>query len=115
MAKKPKNFQWIGFTPEQVHLLDFIDFIGNNGWARNSQTDAIMTSTLADCQAAGLSIDSVKQAMRSIGYHDHALKQLDRWERKRTTGRFDPPRPGSGTRRRPPAPPEDPPVTSLKW
>lgn len=93
MARKPANVSWIGFDDDQGELLDFIDFLGNNGWARNSQTDEIMVSVLDDCRDAGLTIEQVKTAMRSIGYAEYSLRMLDRWESKRTTGRFDPPRP----------------------
>ena len=48
MARKPRNVQWLGFTDEQSGLLDFVDHLGNNGWARNSQSDAIMTKMLGD-------------------------------------------------------------------
>jgi hypothetical protein len=37
VARKPTNFQWLGFTQEQIDPLDFFDFIGNNGWARKSR------------------------------------------------------------------------------
>jgi len=92
MARKPRNVQWLGFGDEQSDLLDFIDHLGNNGWARNSQTDAIMTKVLDDCASACLTLEQVKVAMRSIGYDDNSLRMLDRWERKRTTGRFGPPK-----------------------
>lgn len=88
MAKKPANMEWIGFTDEQVGLLNFIDHLGNNGWARNSQTDAIMPGLLTECMEAGLPVARIKEAMASIGYQRHALHELDRWESKRTTGRF---------------------------
>ena len=88
MARKPTNFQWLGFTDEQVKLLDFLDHLGNNGWARNSQTEAIMANVLRDCADAGLGLDRMIEAMRSIGYSRDALHQLERWESKRTAGKF---------------------------
>ncbi|MEU4455271.1 hypothetical protein AB0F44_28335 [Nocardioides sp. NPDC023903] len=88
MAKRPKNFTWIGFTAEQVKQLDFLDFIGNNGWARNSQTDALMPGILQEFADEGIGIERIKQAMAAIGYERAALHELDRWESKRTTGRF---------------------------
>jgi hypothetical protein len=88
MAKRPANFTWIGFTPDQVEQLEFLDHLGNNGWARNSQTDALMVKVLQDFADSGVSIDRIKQAMADIGYERHALHELDRWESKRTTGRF---------------------------
>lgn len=88
MARKPKSFQWVGYTADQVKELDFIDFIGNNGWARNSQTDAVMTSVLGKCEQIGLGIEQIIAAMRSIGYSTSALHMLERWESKRTTGKF---------------------------
>ncbi|MBG6224726.1 hypothetical protein IWX63_001288 [Arthrobacter sp. CAN_A2] len=88
MAKKPHNFEWIGFTEQQRELLNFIDFIGNNGWARNSQTDEIMTKQLAECAEEGLSIDQIIDAMQAIGYDERTCRQLKRWESKRLTGKF---------------------------
>ncbi|WP_028653644.1 hypothetical protein [Nocardioides halotolerans] len=88
MVRKPKNVAWVGFTPEQVELLDFLDFVGNNAWDRNGQTDELMPKLLADCAEAALSLARIKQAMESVGYSRQALHQLDRWESKRTTGRF---------------------------
>lgn len=88
MARKPPNLEWLGFTIEQAELLDFLDHLGNNGWGRNSQTDEVMPSLLAECWEAGLTMQQVQQAMKSIGYSRQALHQLDRWESKRATGRF---------------------------
>jgi len=88
MTRKPKNFSWLGFTPEQIELLDFLDYVGNNGWARNGQTEALMVNLLGECVEAGLAIDRTIEAMRSIGYQQHALHMLERWESKRTTGKF---------------------------
>jgi hypothetical protein len=78
----------MGFTREEGEFLDFLDYIGNNGWSRNSQTEALMPKLLADAADMGLSLDRIKQAMKSIGYSTGALHELDRWESKRTTGRF---------------------------
>lgn len=88
MAQKPPNFQWLGFTDEQIELLDFTDFIGNNGWARNSQTEEVMPQHLSECADANLSIDQIIEAMKSIGYPRDDLHMLRRWELKRTTGKF---------------------------
>jgi hypothetical protein len=88
MARRPANVSWLGFTEEHAEMLDFVDHLGNNGWDRNSQTEAIMPSVLAECESAGLSLTRVKEAMESIGYGPSALHQLDRWESKRTTGKF---------------------------
>ncbi len=88
MAHKPPNFEWLGFTDEQIGLLNFLDHLGNNGWDRNGQTEEVMPRLLAQVEEAGLTLAQVKEAMRSIGYHRDDLHQLDRWEAKRTTGRF---------------------------
>ena len=88
MANKPDNFQWLSYTDEQIKLLDFIDHLGNNGWARNSQTDEIMTKVLSESSEAQLGINQIIEAMRSIGYSRDALHMLTRWESKRTTGKF---------------------------
>ena len=88
MAKRPANFTWLGYTPDQIVQLEFLDYLGNNGWARNSQTDALMVNVLQEFADSGVTIDQIKQAMAAIGYERHALHMLDRWESKRTTGRF---------------------------
>jgi hypothetical protein len=88
MARRPANFTWIGFTPEQVELLEFLDHLGNNGWARNSQTEAVMPKLMQEFADSGVGLVRIKEAMAAIGYGKHALHELDRWESKRTTGRF---------------------------
>lgn len=88
MARKPANFEWLGFTEEQLGQLDFFDHLGNNGWARNSQTDALMVGLLDDWAAEGLTLKQLQDAMAAIGYGRHALHELARWESKRTTGKF---------------------------
>jgi hypothetical protein len=88
VTRKPPNFSWQGFTPGQAELLDRLDFYGNNGWARNSQTEALMPILLGDLEQAGLPLAQVKEAMTRIGYGKPALHELDRWESKRTTGKF---------------------------
>jgi len=88
MARKPANLAWLGSSQEEARLLDFLDHLGNNGWARNSQTEAPMPSVLDECEAVGIPLARIKEAMGSIGYGRHALHELDRWESKRTTGRF---------------------------
>jgi hypothetical protein len=85
---QPANFQWLGFTDEQVKLLDQLDLLGNNGWARNSQSEVLLPIVMDQCANVGLSMDRIKDAMASIGYHRDDLHQLDRWESKRTTGKF---------------------------
>ena len=90
MTRKPPGFSWQqqGFTQEQAELLDLLDFWGNNGWARNQQAEAGMPKLLGDLEQARLPLAQVKEAMTSIGYGKDALHQLDRWESKRTTGKF---------------------------
>ncbi|SFR18771.1 hypothetical protein SAMN04488564_104916 [Lentzea waywayandensis] len=90
MARKPSGFAWQGFTEEQAELLDFLDHLGNNAWSRNSQSESLMPKVMGELRGAGLDVDRVKEAMRSIGYSKDALHQLDRWESKRTTGKFGP-------------------------
>lgn len=88
MVRRPPNVRWLGFTEEQTRLLDLLDFVGNNGWSRNGQSEELLPRLLANCEAASLSIDDIKAAMASIGYDKAALHQLARWESKRRTGRF---------------------------
>ncbi len=87
MARKPRNFQWVGFTDEQVHDLDLLDRVGNNAWARNSQTEALMPDFILKLDRS-IGHDRVKQAMADIGYTDQALHMLDRWHSKAATGKF---------------------------
>ena len=89
MARKPKNFQWLGFTDEQVHDLDLLDYIGNNAWARNSQTEALMPNFILKLDRS-IGHARVKEAMAAIGYSDRALHMLDRWYSKATTDKFGP-------------------------
>jgi hypothetical protein len=88
MARKPAGHPWQGFTQEQAELLEFLDHLGNNGWARNPQSEELMPKLMGDLCATGLSVEHIKEAMANIGYSKDALHQLDRWESKRTTGRF---------------------------
>lgn len=88
MALRPDDHEWVGFSPEQAGLLNRLDFYGNNNWSRNPQSEAIMPTLLRQLYDAGLSLEEIKKAMASIGYDKHALHQLDRWESKRTTGKF---------------------------
>jgi len=88
VARKPPNFTWLGFTEEQVRLLNHLDFVGNNAWSRTGQTEEVMPALLGDFERVGLQLARVKEAMASIGYSKDALHQLDRWESKRTTGKF---------------------------
>lgn len=90
MTRKPPGFSWQGFTPQQEDLLDRLDYYGNNGWSRNPQAEALMPGLLGDFEQAGLSLARVKAAMAQIGYGRIALHELDRWESKRTTGKFGP-------------------------
>ena len=88
MAMKPPNFEWSGFAKKQCKLLDAIDFYGNNGWARNPQSEIMMPKLLAECEQEHLSIEEVRRAMESIGYSERTTREIVRWERKRTTGKF---------------------------
>ena len=88
MSWKPPNFSWPGVTWKQAELLDFLDHLGKNGWARNGQSEALVPTLLADLEQAGLPFVQVKEATASIGYHGDTLHQLERWESKRTTGKF---------------------------
>ena len=86
---RPSIVSRLGFTEDQARLLGFIDHVGNNGWNRNSQTEELMPHLLAQAQEVGLTLAQVKETMRSLGYNRDALHMLDRWESKRTTGKFD--------------------------
>jgi len=88
VARKPRNFTWLGFTEEQVGLLTYLDFAGNNAWSRNSYTEEVMPGLLDRFEQACVSLARIKEAMASIGYERDALHELDRWESKRTTGKF---------------------------
>lgn len=88
MTPPPEHLSWIGFTKHQHELLESLHFIGNNGWDRNGQTDAMMPVLLARAAAQDLSLARIKAAMAAVGHSTYELHQLDRWESKRTTGRF---------------------------
>lgn len=88
MARKPPNVSWFGFSVEQGELLDSIDFYGNNGWARNSQTEFMMPVLLKEAADAGLAVETIIEKMQSIGYDRRSTHELERWERKRLTGKF---------------------------
>lgn len=88
MARKPGNFEWLGYTQQQRELLDFIDHLGNNAWSRTPQLEALMPTTLANCAAEDLALDRITTVMESVGYSPEALHQLGRWESKRVTGKF---------------------------
>ena len=88
MTQKPPGHTWQGFTDEQAELLDRLDFYGNNSWARNSQSEVLMPTLLGDLHETGLDLGRAKEAMETIGYSKDALHQLDRWDSKRTTGKF---------------------------
>jgi hypothetical protein len=88
VARRPPNFAWLGFSDEQVQHLDFLDHLGHNDWARDSLTDEIMPTVMADLAGAGLSLTQVKQAMASIGYRKSALRALDQWESRRINPKF---------------------------
>lgn len=88
MARKPVGHTWDGFTAEQASLLDDIDFYGNNAWDRNGQSDTLMPKLMGEVAASGMTVRQVQDAMESIGYSRKAVHQLQRWENKRTTGKF---------------------------
>jgi hypothetical protein len=90
VTRKPSGSSWQGFTPGEAALLDRLDFYGNNGWSRTPQLESLMPGLLAECEQAGLPLERVKDAMASVGYSKDALHQIDRWESKRTTGKFGP-------------------------
>ncbi|MDJ0336585.1 hypothetical protein QMG83_15255 [Salinibacterium sp. G-O1] len=88
MTPPAANFSWIGFTAEQHDLLETLHFIGNNGWDRNGQTEEMMPRLLERAAAEKLSLSRIKEAMSAVGHLREELHQLDRWESKRTTGKF---------------------------
>jgi hypothetical protein len=83
-----RKHSWRGFTQEQADLLNYLDHDGNNGWARNPKSEEVMPKLMDDLCRAGLTIATIKAAMESIGYDKEDLHELDRWESKRTTGKF---------------------------
>jgi hypothetical protein len=88
MTTPPADLSWIGFTNQQRDLLETLHFIGNNGWDRNGQSDEMMPRLLEQAAAADLSLARIKEAMAAVGHSRNELHQLDRWESKRTTGKF---------------------------
>ncbi|WP_157360508.1 hypothetical protein [Amycolatopsis thermoflava] len=49
-----------------------------------------MPKVLNNLLEAGLGLEGIRDAMASLGYDNDSLHQLDRWESKRTTGKFGP-------------------------
>jgi len=88
MTPPPAELAWIGFTNAQHDLLETLHTIGNNGWDRNGQTEEMMPRLLDRAAAEDLSLARIKEAMSAVGHTRNALHQLDRWESKRTTGKF---------------------------
>ena len=88
MAKKPDKFWWLEYSKEQNYLLEQIDFYGNNGWDSNGQADTLMPILMGKCRDAGLTVRQIRDAMELIGYDHRTTHQLQRWENKRTTGKF---------------------------
>ncbi len=68
-------------------MLDFLDHLGNNGWDRNGQTDAVMPGYILELESQ-IGLSRVKDAMASVGYDRSDLHMLDRWYSKATTGKF---------------------------
>jgi len=88
MTPPPESRCWIGFTKDQHDLLVSLHLIGNNGWDRNGQTDAMMPVVLERAVTQDLSLARIEEAMLAVGHSRQVLHQLDRWESKRTTGKF---------------------------
>ncbi|ROZ62475.1 hypothetical protein EDL96_09810 [Kocuria soli] len=75
---------------EPERTFDMLQHIGNNGWARNSQSESLCPVYLQTLADQGVSIQDTLNEMRSRGFSGHALRQLQRWENKRVYGVFDP-------------------------
>lgn len=88
MTPPPADLSWIGFTKEQQDILETLHFIGNNGWDRNRQSDETMPRLLERAAAADLSLARINDAMAAPGHSRSELREPDRWESKRTTGKF---------------------------
>lgn len=88
MTRKPANVERFGFNAEQRKLLGTFDHLGNLGWDRNGQTDAIMSALLNKAAEKGLTVDAIIGATQSVDYDTRMTHQLERRERKRLTGKF---------------------------
>ena len=73
---------------EQTELLSILDHLGDTEWD-NGQADELMPRVLQRLNDLGVSLQRIKEEMLVSGCGDRALRQIDRWERKRATGRFD--------------------------
>ena len=87
MARKPANYEWSGFTDEQARDLNLLDHLGNNGWARTSQTEAMMPKIISRLDNV-VGLTRVKEAMAALGHDADDLHMLERWHSKATTGKF---------------------------
>lgn len=75
---------------EPQKSFDMLEFIGNNGWAPNPQSERmcpVLLQTLADHD---VSITETQDEMRRRGFDEGAVKQLQEWENKRVYGAFRP-------------------------
>ncbi|WP_431911171.1 hypothetical protein, partial [Amycolatopsis thermoflava] len=88
MSRKPPGHSWSGFTEAQGGCWTSLITLGNNGWARNPQSEELMPKVLNNLLEAGLGLERIRDAMGSLGYDNDSLHQLDHWESKRTTGKF---------------------------
>lgn len=88
MARTPSDGKVEGFMQTQGTLLERVKFHGNNNWTKTPQTSELMPKLLAQCAQEGLSLDQIVEAMRAEGFSPRALRQLKRWEKKRTTGKL---------------------------
>ena len=88
MARRPASFTWLGFTPEQVELLESSTTSETTAGRGTAKTGAVMPKLMQEFADSGVELVRIKETMAAIGYGKHALHELDRWESKCTTGRF---------------------------
>lgn len=85
MTRKPSNFQWLGFTRDELVDLDFLDLIGTHGWAPGPLTLDVMPALVLDLDRT-VGLTRAKQCMADIGYTEENLQMLDRWFVRATKG-----------------------------
>jgi hypothetical protein len=84
VPRKPVDFEWLGYTAQQIRILNGLDRLGDHDWVSDLRNQEAMPRMMRMLQATGLTITSTREAMRAIGYGKNALLQLDRWESERT-------------------------------
>lgn len=78
-APRAPGVPWAGFTDAQADALETLAGLSHHEWHREPRPNAAVARTLSNLQALGVSYSFVRDAMRSVGFKESKLKELDRW------------------------------------